>query len=458
MADFEWHNNFNCDTNRAEFTGSWISHPGNDTYQPKMTIPSQIPPAPDMFCYNTPSLQLNNPNYFLDDVLSQYQAHTEQVSSLSDSYNLPSNYPFEYSDYSLQSLPMKTDPYDSDMKYSHYEGLEMSSAADSNTILSPPFTQSPQSPPDLTPMLASPVATLDPSQISQITQIPQKVPSLFCHSPTTKKRELPDDLIQALSPSLSPKRPAKRAKLASKKCSDPKPKAGPKAAKHNACGGGCIHSDAVMNSLSPEVSSLLCQLKPTKPAQEMVIKDNSRWQANGRILPRYAEELIQNETRILELFKPKKGPIRCHHCTVLFENYLDLAIHFDTHQISRIPGCADDTCISFVIGFASSSERSRHAKSQHSNQTSICTYPDCNYHCPRMDGLKRHYKAVHDMQVTTKHVTNNVISLDLLPSRYKAIKRQRKTPHILPLNKFGDMNSEHHGNGYMVASAVGGSL
>ncbi|KAG5366494.1 hypothetical protein CJU89_0924 [Yarrowia sp. B02] len=187
--------------------------------------------------------------------------------------------------------------------------------------------------------------------------------------------------------------------------------------------------DPYVTPTSAAMALLMSCLKPTKPDQVMVIKENRRelWQQTPGHFPveSYVERILASEPLIKGLFRSKKGPIACNHCTLVFENYLAVAGHFDRYKIARPGRCRDETCLCFVIGFASSSELSRHMKTQHGSTSCKCSVEGCPYHSPRLDCLKRHYMSVHDIDADSARIAQGMHALKDLPSKFSDAKKSK---------------------------------
>lgn len=164
--------------------------------------------------------------------------------------------------------------------------------------------------------------------------------------------------------------------------------------------------DPIETPPNEEAALIMSYLKPCKEGQVMRIKENKRegWTRTAKS-PKdsYVDLLLSSDVLITRLFKYKKGPIACSHCTIDFENYMTMCVHMDRFKIARDARCGVPYCIGSVVGFATSSELSRHTKAQHGNETSWCSERGCPYQSPRIDCMKRHYLTTHGLVVDTSH-------------------------------------------------------
>lgn len=187
--------------------------------------------------------------------------------------------------------------------------------------------------------------------------------------------------------------------------------------------------DAFVTPTSAAMALLMSCLKPTKKDQTMVLKENKRqfWQLTSAHYQAqsYVDRILASETLVAMLFKSKKGPIACNHCSLQFENYLALAGHFDEYNVARPGKCKNKECLSSVLGFASPSEQSRHLKTQHGSTSYKCSVEGCNYHSPRLDCLKRHYGSVHNFEADSRHISKGVQALKDLPSKFQDVKKSK---------------------------------
>lgn len=187
--------------------------------------------------------------------------------------------------------------------------------------------------------------------------------------------------------------------------------------------------DAFVTPTSAAMALLMSCLKPTKKDQKMVLKENKRqfWQQTSAHyhVQSYVDRILASETLVAMLFKSKKGPIACNHCSLQFENYLALAGHFDEYNVARPGRCKNEGCLSSVLGFASPSEQSRHLKTQHGSTSYKCSVEGCNYHSPRLDCLKRHYGSVHNFEADSRHISKGVQALKDLPSKFQDVKKSK---------------------------------
>lgn len=92
----------------------------------------------------------------------------------------------------------------------------------------------------------------------------------------------------------------------------------------------------------------------------------------------------------------KKGKFYCTHCDTKYRTILELCHHMDTEGVNRQYHCPHSDCPWFVCGFPTTSEWSRHTKSQHGEPENILKCTICEKSFARKDSLKRHYVLVHD--------------------------------------------------------------
>ncbi|CAG79554.1 hypothetical protein B0I72DRAFT_163085 [Yarrowia lipolytica] len=186
--------------------------------------------------------------------------------------------------------------------------------------------------------------------------------------------------------------------------------------------------DPFVQPTSAAMAMLMSCLKPTKKDQVMILKENKRqfWQPNSKYrCHSYVDRILASETLIAMLFKSKKGPIACNHCSLKFENYLAIAAHFDQYNVTRPGRCKYDDCLSSVLGFASPSEQSRHTKTQHGNTAYTCSAEGCAYHSPRLDCVKRHYCKNHGEEADSKVLSKGVRALKDLPNKFQDVKKSK---------------------------------
>lgn len=247
-------------------------------------------------------------------------------------------------------------------------------------------------------------------QLQEQVQVP--VPSLF---PNPLKRAR-DDGVNGTKVSKS-NRPSKKAKVVRFPTVD------------GFVYDPCHEYDPCVTPTSAAMALLMSCLKPTKKEQTMKLKESKRkqWQRSSVGSPHesYVDRILASETLVTMLFKSKKGPIVCNHCHLHFENYLALAGHFDEYNVARSARCDHEDCLSSVLGFASPSEKSRHAKTQHGENSHTCTVRGCNYHSARRDCLKRHCIAVHKIEINSLNISRGLKPLKDLPSKFQDVKKSK---------------------------------
>lgn len=105
--------------------------------------------------------------------------------------------------------------------------------------------------------------------------------------------------------------------------------------------------------------------------------------------------MMSSPERLEKAQSSKKGKFYCTHCDTKYSTILELCGHMDDAGLTRPFHCPEPACPWYVCGFPTSSEWSRHTKSQHGPQK-FCYCPICNKAFARKDSLKRHIQLVHD--------------------------------------------------------------
>jgi hypothetical protein len=124
-------------------------------------------------------------------------------------------------------------------------------------------------------------------------------------------------------------------------------------------------------------------------------RENRAW-TNPRVVPGcHVALLIASEKRHCKARPTKKGNLFCSHCSEQFRTILDLAAHMDKYGVVREFHCEDVDCPWHVCGFTTTSEWSRHTKSQHGSVL-VITCEVCYKPFTRKDSLKRHTQLVHE--------------------------------------------------------------